>query len=73
LKSDRKDKAIYNWSSDGPAFGGGADLILYDGCDKNSKTHAAIGHTYEGESYSAFTGGSDDKFLVVDYEVYAVA
>ena len=73
LKSDRKGCAIYNSSSYGPIFGAGNDLILYDGCDKNRGAHATIGDTYESEDYTAFTGTSNNKFSVVDYEVYGVA
>ena len=73
LKSDRKQYAIFNYSPYGPYFGGGSDLYLSSDCDKNSDSYAYIGDAYESESYSAFTGGSDKYFSVVEYEVYGVA
>jgi len=73
LKSDRKQYAIFNHSPYGPVFGYGFDLILWSDCDKNSSSYADIGDTYESESCSAFTGGSNEHFSVVEYEVYGVA
>jgi len=71
LKSDKKERAIFNYPSLGAAFGDGHDLCLYSDCDKTS-SYAKIGHSYENEPYASFTGGTDEYFSATEYEVYGL-
>jgi hypothetical protein len=67
----------------GPAFGGGSDLFIADGCNANSNSQAYFPHTYNREgsnkiancqqSYIDFCGvPSGRNFRVVEYEVFRV-
>jgi len=75
-----RDKAIHCYSTFGPIFGGregSRDLVIYDECHKNKKSHSNLGYSYkllDGMIYGSdkareYLGGST-KFKIVEYEVY---
>jgi hypothetical protein len=74
---------IYCHPSSGPAFGGGNDLIIADGCNVNYNSGAAFPWAYNREgsnkipncqqSCTDFSGATADCFFrVVEYEVFHV-
>ena len=75
-----KDKALHCYSSFGPIFGGKEgcrDLVIYDECNRNKKSHSNLGYSYKtpdglnfgtDEAKSYLAGKS--KFKVIEYEVY---
>jgi hypothetical protein len=69
------DTAIQNCSDAGPIFGKGHDLILCNGCDHSTFSHANLGKSYSCEfeycSESAARELAGEKhFLVQEYEVW---
>jgi hypothetical protein len=76
-------RLIYCHPGWGPAFGGGNDLFIADGCNANSYSYANFPHTYNREgsskiensqqSYTDFCGApSGHNFRVLEYEVFRV-
>ena len=66
--SKNGSSSIYGYSDRGPAFGGGHDFYICNGCN-SSNSSENMGSSYEndGKKYP-LTGSSN--FLVSDYEVY---
>jgi len=71
--------AMYNYSSYGPTWGGGHDLMLCDNCNTTQSSYTNLGHTYKAPN--GITYGSTDcqnylagsyNFLIDEYEVYKI-
>ncbi|TNV80094.1 hypothetical protein FGO68_gene3706 [Halteria grandinella] len=62
--------AIFAYSSYGPTFGNGHDLIIHDNCNSNSSSYAnASSYDYNG-SGNLFLTQAQAKFQVQEIEVY---
>ena len=60
--------SIYGYSDRGPAFGGGHDFYICNGCN-SSNSSENMGSSYENDGKKYPLTGSNN-FLVSDYEVY---
>jgi len=72
-KYDLKPKqfAVCLSQKNGPIFGGGSDLEIVDGCDKQYNNCSNIGHSFNySKKPEAFYGRG--KYLVTEYEVYHI-
>ena len=66
--------AICSSVGSGPKYGGGHDLDIVGNCDTMQNAYSGIGHTYEWNDNKDdfYGGGSNNKYTVLDYEVYSV-
>ena len=66
--SKNGSSSIYGYSDRGPAFGGGHDFYICNGCN-SSNSSENMGNCYENDGKKYPLTGSNN-FLVSDYEVY---
>lgn len=60
------------FSSSGPIFGAGADLLISNNCNSNMDSYSNLPHTYDGDGASPATLMGDYNFTVADYEVFTL-
>ena len=73
LKTQQLLQAIFCYSSHGPVFGTGNDLLICNNANTNTASNSCLGHTYErppGQQQTFFTGSTN--FTVTDYEVFGL-
>lgn len=58
------------FSSIGPTFGAGADLLISSNCNSNVESYSNLPHTYDGDGASPSILMGDYNFTVMDYEVF---
>ncbi len=51
LINKQKEKTIRNYSSWGPTFGGGSDLIIFDQSNSSKDSYANIGVSYCNDAH----------------------
>jgi len=61
--------SVYHGSSYGPAFGGGYDFYLANGCNTNNSSYANAGHSYACPKNNALLAGQYN-FMVKDFELF---
>ena len=64
--------AIYDYSSYGPAFGGGHDILVADNANSNSISSTNVGHSYQvpaGRNAQTFPTGALN-FQAAEIEVF---
>lgn len=61
------------FSSCGPIFGAGADLLIANNCNTNKDSYSNLPHSYDGPNASYETLFGDYNFTITDYEVYTIA
>ncbi|XP_075226146.1 serine-enriched protein [Lycorma delicatula] len=66
----KKPYAICYHPDCGPIFGGGADLLIANGCNSNMESYSNLPHSYDGENASCSLLMGDYNFSVLDYEVF---
>lgn len=58
------------FSSCGPIFGAGADLLISNNCNTNKDSYSNLPHSYDGPNGSYETLFGDYNFSIADYEVF---
>ena len=61
--SSKRAHSIYCGSSDGPSFGGGHDVGIFDHASSNSKSRSWLGYTYSPPSGYSYGGTFANTFL----------
>jgi hypothetical protein len=70
--TQNSNSAARNYPSYGPTFGGGNDMHICDNSNSIKSSYSNLGHTYTGPGASQTTLAGEYRFLVADYEVFAV-
>ena len=73
MKKKKSSYAIYCKQSQGPTFGGGHDICVYDNCKSNGGyTHSYISYECNNNSFFGDPSGNNQNydFRVSDYEVF---
>jgi hypothetical protein len=65
------NNAIYDYSSYGPTFGSGQDLLIASGCSQNYSSYCNFPYSYGGGRCRALSGGYYN-FKVHEMEVYQI-
>ncbi len=72
IKPDVRKFAICNTLNYGPLFGGGSDFEIVDDCNCNYNSFSGTDHTYSMPNRKPADFYGNEKYLILDYEIYEV-
>ena len=79
FKCTNQNYVIWSGIKNGPTFGDGHDIVLYNDCNKSTESYANFGNSYQAPAGIKYQSEASKTFLadsynfqVQDYEVFQV-